>query len=395
MTFSRKSILSNDLYRKLAKLHCDYNQYMTNNDLMFIYNNLKYHYNNINMSNIKKSKLSANKINIMKDKLIEYYKLLVDENIDHKYDYMKELNKIKHIIKCTIYGLDNFVFYFYISDRKLDISFIMRIFYTFHNHIIFIKPTVIRNRLINNEKMIIHIFPNDIRRELISQSYDVNHIIKYKQTNKAFTTSGMTSINAMLITKKEELVKLFLHELIHLYKLDGNQESETRILENIKQKMPFQDHNSERECVAEALSNIYNCMFITIQLNMHIIHDESKMLNRLLCIEREYSIYLVAKILRYFNVKPHELFDYGQTKKELNSPINLYCVFRSIILCNMNLIMSNRTNKCILDIDKQIYVELINTDISYFMNKLNAYYNNIDFDDLSVSYTCLDLNIQK
>ena len=349
--------------------------------------------------------------------LLDFYNGLID-NIDSDYDFYNDLTKVEYVFEIYIDGLE--MFKFYVFDNDIDyVSKILHLFNVFTNYI-FSEPSKKENLLkrlirssnptkINSDNIDrylfnIYIFPNNIKRKLAGQSYIPKHLNIYKKTNTAFTTSGVTSVD-MILTKKEELSKLLLHELIHLYKLDGNHHYETSFLEQIKQKMPFSDNNSERESVAELMSNIYNCMNLCLIISKdHNLNEdqENNLLNILINMEKEYSVAVVSKILKYFNVQPNELFDYNKNKVELVSPINLYYIFRSVLYFRLNdfLQSKNLVKKNILEINENIYSDLeqyaFESKKSIFMEKLYYYYKKSDLkSNPSVSYITLDIDFDK
>lgn len=358
----------------------------------------------------------------IRDRLLDFYTDLIDNNADETYDFIKDLNKNDHYYEIYIKGLEMFKFYI-CSD---DVEFIYIILHSLNifSQYVFNVPQkkflvfdrILRHSGIDKQAKInimdytfdIYIFPNSLERKLAGVTYSKDHLNIYKKKNTAFTTSGVTGYD-MVITKKEEINKLMIHELIHLYKLDGSYLKNTDYLKKIRKMMPFYDHNAELECVAEILSNIYNCMelclIITQKYNL-TDQEQFELLNLMINIEKEHSMCVVAKILKYFNIKPDELFNYSKTKIELVSPINLYHIFRSVLFIYFDDFLNkdniNLVNEKILEINDNVFLTLkdlikkAKSNDSNYMKQLNEYYRQVDLEyDMNISYVTLDIDFNK
>ncbi|ARF08419.1 hypothetical protein Catovirus_1_469 [Catovirus CTV1] len=353
--------------------------------------------------NHTKTELEIKKIDekYVRKSLEEFYKDLIDNNANQNYDFFKESNN-DEVYEISVKGNEKFKFFAYTKD----LPFIKKTLHLFNVFSEFIetvpeKKILVSKRIFQNH-FNIYLFPNNIERKLVGPKYSPEHLDIYKKTNTAFTTSGVTGSN-MIITKREEFTKLLLHELIHLYKLDGTFIENTNVLDDVREKMPFYDDCGEMECVAELLSNIFNCMNLcVIMSNKYKLNniEQYDLLNSLLNIEKINSMFVVAKILKYFNVNPNELFDYKRPKVELVSPINLYYVLRSVLFFyfddfiaqnNINLI-----NKNILEINDNIYRHLEkyikNINDSDYIKVLKQYAKE-SFGNLNVSYIALDIDL--
>ncbi len=353
--------------------------------------------------------------NDIKDKMINFYHNFIDENVSNN-NFINDVNSLKNVYEGYIE--DNEIFKFYLYHN--DINYITKIVHLFNIFTScafgnqekrlqffnsFLKYTnIITNNKLNYKSFPVYIYPNNIKRNLISSSFKKQHLNMYKMENTAFTTSGVTSTGSYVyFTKKQELSKLQLHELIHLYKLDGSYMKSNDYLDNIRSNMPFQDNNEEIESTAEFLSNIYNCMNLCLVISKeHNLNEQEEidLLEQLIHIEKEYSFYAVAKILKYFNVKPNDLFNYQNNKIELVSPINLYYIIRSIIyyyyddlFINDNFNLKYQVLEFNVNIFKELQKHISNIDNSSYFDKINYYYySDVISSDNSISYICLDIN---
>lgn len=357
-----------------------------------VYNNLKHIYMAPENNYIYKL---TDDINNIKEVLDSYYMNLIDNKYDETYDFKKELCKVKKIYRFSIKNMEFFDIYILYDNLDYCLN-IIKIIDVFSRHVLDgdkEKIRIVKSRMGDRKKFPIFIFPNDIKRNLADKTFSNDHLDFYKKTNQAFTTSGMTG-NFMVITKKEELIKLLLHELIHFYKLDGTINKTKSMLDKWRNCMPFNDNNGEEECIAELLSNIYNSMFVSI--------ITSRDLGDIIYAEQKYSHYVIAKILLYFNLKPKDIFNATKKKVNLVSPINLYHIFKSIIFDNLNILLECNTSMNIFNISKQVY-KLINKKMPQiagrFIDDIDKQYDYIQkhnaMDSTNVSYIKHDINLEE
>lgn len=356
-----------------------------------------------------KTELYIKKSNKIKTKnvLINFYKEFIDNNVDNDYDFIKELNNVNNVYEITINNLDMFKFFVY-SD---DLDYIYKILHSFNIFTNFIfsdksKINLIYDRLKNNNIYKIYLFPNNLERKLINNKFIKKHLNIYKKKGTAFITSGITS-HYMVITKKEEFNKLLLHELIHLYKLDGSINGITDCLKDIRLNMPFNDENQELECIAETLSNIYNCMelcSISAYKYKLSINYQFTLLNYMINLEREHTYNVISKIIKYFGITPNKIFNYNKPKIQLVSPINLYHIFRSVIYFYLNdfLNSNNINNINILELNENVFyllkdkINQVNIKNSNYMIQLQPYYYAKHLiRSLDISYITLDIDFDK
>lgn len=359
----------------------------------YIENNTECRYNKIaNIDNIKQ---------VMES----YYKDLIDPKYNSTYNFHQELEKLVNIYQFVIKDLEFFDIYILCDDIEYCLN-IIKIFSTFSKHILDNhknKKQIIKSRLRGRKTFPIYIFPNNIKRNLVDNKFAHSHLDIYKKTNQAFTTSGMTG-DYMVITKKEELIKLLLHEMIHFYKLDGTIGKTNNYLDDLRESMPFTDDNSEEECIAELLSNIYNSIFVCIikSLDKKLNRlEQTVLLDNIIRDEQKYSYYVIAKILHYFNINPINIFNnigiQGGKKVELVSPINLYHIFKSIIYTDIDILLKNNQCNDIFDISNIVYRDIRDVDskiIVTFINNVEECQKKIYFDgNLNISYILYDIDI--
>lgn len=377
----------NDLIDYIYKYYMELDSRIIN-----IYNDLKRIY--MDSENIYVYKLIEN-IEDIKEILDSYYINLIDDRYDKTFNFKKELNKVNNIYRFSIKNIEFFDIYILYDDLNYCFN-IIKIIDVFSRHILNgdkEKIKIVKSRLGDRKKFPIFIFPNNIKRNLAGKFFSENHLDFYKKTNQAFTTSGMTG-DYMVITKKEELIKLLLHELIHFYKLDGTIDKHGSSLGKWRNNMPFNDYNGEEECIAELLSNIYNSMFVSI-ITLRDLKD-------LIYDEQQYSHYVIAKILLYFRLKPKNIFESTKKKVDLVSPINLYHIFKSIVFDNIYILLECNTKTNIFNISKYVY-KYIHKKMPYlmqkFINDIDGQYNYVQKNyaviNTNVSYIKHDIDLER
>ena len=162
-----------------------------------------------------------------------------------------------------------------------------------------------------------------------------------KQKSGAFNASGVTyrKNKKILLTKKEEIIKLMYHELIHYIGFDQ---------ELMHQKNYYNwavNHNSFNlsEAYTEFLSVILNVAYETIHicsLNPINRYDCFKIL---LNVEINYSLYLIGNILKFYGYDCDSFYDFfnGIGEKKY-CPIYIweYVILRTQLFMNLDSFLS-------------------------------------------------------
>lgn len=169
---------------------------------------------------------------------------------------------------------------------------------------------------INYDGLTINVLLDDNNRIIDPQSKS-DPKIKIKEQRKkclGFTISGVTYKHNKLInlTKKEEIIKLLFHELIHYAGLDINfYDTEYNSKYDIDNK-----NLNISEAYTEFLAVILNVAFMTININpsdnMNKIYDKFE---KILKIETEYSVYLTTNILRFYDYDLNNYKDFFDNNK--------------------------------------------------------------------------------
>ncbi len=148
-----------------------------------------------------------------------------------------------------------------------------------------------------------------------------------ENVNTAFTT-GCRSSTEIIIFRREEWFKVFIHESMHNLGLDF-QFTDNRLLKSV---FPLENSNcSLPETYAEMWAEIFNILLITDREE-----DAIQM-------ERKYALFQAAKILDYFDLNYVELFErtaeserLRQTNYKETSEVFCYYILRALVLYNCN-----------------------------------------------------------
>jgi hypothetical protein len=165
-----------------------------------------------------------------------------------------------------------------------------------------------------------------------------NSIIEYNNVN-----SGMSNGRKVIVWRKEEAIKVLIHELIHHYELDFGSlneyetserqlqkkiNCERKIYENIK------IYNKKgiiiNEAITETLATIINCIIYHIHTNKDI--------TKLLIGELWHTFIQVSKILNHYNFKNADEF-FGLVKNNIimteGTNVFSYYIVKSFLLCDL------------------------------------------------------------
>jgi len=375
---------------KLPKLN-SYNQ----SDLKYLFYFFKKNFkkqNDFKFLETKNKNLPKNNISYiggdvtLRNEFIEFetsYKYL---NHIIKYYHKKDDISYHQLLNQRIYTL----FIIYQKNKKLDLTVV----------------TNNKSRVLNKKKS------NNIKEDL--------NLMKTKGT--ANISSGVTTYEGkMVISRKEELPKLLIHELIHFLGLDGNFFNHNNH-ELFHSKETFTNYNITSFCVqknissfvyesyTEFLSNILNCLFVSLE----IPNGNFSVMIETLELERIYSIYQTAKLLYYFGFENFDSF-FLDCKNKLNSKNRKfftdtlyldYTIIRSIMFFSFQEvleIMEIRNNHLEIKNKKNNFYHQLQILVNNTLYGNRGYADLLDYflgqmskiNDLDMGYTCIDIDPKK
>ncbi len=263
------------------------------------------------------------------------------------------------------------------SKYKLDDSFINKIdsILNFYDKMTCKKNKYILHIFLSKEKKVFN-FSND--------SLDPDNI------NSGLTLPG----SYICLFRKEEVVKVLFHELVHYLHLDMSlyQNKFKKLYSNINLKASIVNPN---EAYTELLALLFMSMWRYYFNNYNKYYDVNTFISRKLTIELGWSYLQISKILNFF--KCYKKYDDLFTSKcefRQNSNVLSYYILKTYFLQNINEILKflNINN---LKINSDISDEILNkTNLTdeKFKDSVNKVIlcNNNNFDSISLRMTCLD-----
>lgn len=233
----------------------------------------------------------------------------------------------------------------------------------------------------NNKKLDLTIFYCDIKKMYTSESF-----ISYKNMN-----SGLAYSNNIILFRKEELLKVFIHELMHFLGIDNNYhiENNNKKLTNI---FKFESENNFNEAYTEFAAlfiHTFYVSFIMFENNFILI---LKLFKILFYYEINFSLIQVVKFLNLYKLDFLDFFYTNKYTETTNTFSYIYLKFLflldyqhflNIILNNNNISKFNEDNiinyiqylknKNILDNVNKI-VNHFKKYIYFYCNKNNNYF---------------------
>lgn len=186
----------------------------------------------------------------------------------------------------------------------------------------------------NNLKL--YVCLDDNQRNLTYSGENPNYETIFKNlqdSSGAFNVCGVTvkSTKKIILTKTEEIIKLLFHEMIHFIGLDNV------FFTEFDSQLSSQKVNLS-EAYTETVSVILNSMYQTIQFYGLKDIDKNKFFINLLQLETNYSIYLSANILKFYNYNSNTYTNFFKDyNHKIKCPVLIYeyVFLRTMLLLNL------------------------------------------------------------
>jgi len=223
--------------------------------------------------------------------------------------------------------------------------------------------------------------PYDINLYLTNLKKQLPDITKPLILDEESINSGFTFIstpNDIHIFRKEESLKVLLHELIHASKYDFDNNNLLDLQVKLK------DDNITNEGITEYLAIIHYYWYIANYLNYFFYKNisTSELFLELLSNDLGWQDYQINKIFLYFKMKPSDLLNIDNNFKQRTSVISYY-IFK-------NFLFTENSTEVILSRN----YDLINELISKFPNFLSNFRSsNIRHNSLSMRMSLYELDI--
>jgi hypothetical protein len=364
-----KNILKPEAYMRYQYILplLKYNIKLDTNTIFRLFNIIK---NNYVYNQYKLNIVSQNDFNLVKQNIKNWRNIPIIH---------KELNNVKNIY---LYTTNNLKLYL-IEPFNINCN-------SLFNKIINIAYTLEK---FSSKTGIVYIFPINYNRDLIIKKFNnINHDLEKLEKNYfALTIAGQVfaSNSNVFVIRNEECIKLFIHEILHLFKLDISHN------DDVENNINFNCYltGGTFESYTELYSNLLNIFFFVIRNNLE------KYLIDLVKIEIIYSIYCSGKLLYLYGYDTTNFKDFFFKKDSSkiifnNIPSIYYYIIKSIyfICCFVWLKLIDNN----LKIDNHFfYIEkdIIHTCIHY-KTYHNILYDSLklihDNNDKSLSYIILD-----
>ena len=234
--------------------------------------------------------------------------------------------------------------------------------------------------------------------------------------NSGYTFLGNPAV--IVIFRREEIVKVLIHELLHAFDIDRNVNKNTKLLETFRENMKITTYEFScnkktnrdflmNEAYTETMATIFHCLFILKCLKI----NNTSFIDLLLKYERYWSLYQTAKILNYFGFTNFEEFvnsDLGISiqggkisgEKEIQEHTNVtaYYIVKSSILFSLDSFLEHINFYGIkYDNLNDFVFSLFIIDgfkNKKFINSINKILDKFKHFDNSLRLTCLELSYE-
>ena len=294
---------------------------------------------------VNKTKIYKKNINTIQN--YNFDNLISSEYNDNIDNILNDNLSIKKFINTNFYEknlISNFV-----STRVLrDIinNIIVKTTYIMNNRkIIIFSKTFIKDKLINKIDSILNFF-NYLTNK--NNFYEVQIYLsdEKKKINSNHNFLGPDNINSgltlpghyIILFRKEEMIKVLFHELIHYLDLDmRNYQKELFFLyDKVNLKADIINPNEGyTEILALILLNIWESNYKNIKIN--------NFLEKKLNFELYWSFIQITKILKFFNYKSFDKLFKNENIFYQKTNVLSYFFFKTILLLNINSIFKDLT----------------------------------------------------
>jgi hypothetical protein len=211
------------------------------------------------------------------------------------------------------------------------------------------------------------------------------------------------SDNKIVIYRKEEWFKVFIHETFHAYEFQPNEVNDELLLEGIKGEIEGINANiSITEMYVEVWARIINSCYSSIY-NSNNLNEFLSILSFNLRVESIFSIIQAIRVLDYMNlnfediIKKHKLVLENNYKEETN--MFSYIILSSIVLNNSYNFVSwcYKNNLNIFKFDNarekiKSFVDLIKADLKNKKTRtLYKHLNNLKDIDIGLRFTIINI----
>ena len=351
MSIESKYILNiiNNLNKHNIKLNT--HKITDNKYFMNIYNNIKNILKIIKINNIK--------INEVNKQIIENNNFTSNEiknTINNKLKYSYHIN------------YDNNNIYYITSKKILKIPKIIKNMFTI---IILLKKLFNRNNFEQN----IQYFETNLKKKFPKNK---TKVLGINECNSGLTNISTNKNGNIILFRKEEILKVLIHELIHSNLIDYNIIFSKKNI-SMNEIICVKYNILLNEAYTETFATIINIFYL------HLINNlDKKILNEMFNNELKYSTYISSKIIHYYKIDNIEFIiknnNYCKNIFPQNTNVFSYYIIKNILLYNhynlSKILLNNKIEYKISD-DNTIneIIKLIKNNILNFNKRLINFKN--------------------
>lgn len=159
-----------------------------------------------------------------------------------------------------------------------------------------------------SKQLTIYVYLTSLKKELPN----ANTILNEMNVNTAFTKTCPATMGEIVIFRKEEWFKVFIHETFHNLGLDFSGMNLTKATNYILDIFPVQSEVNLYEAYTEFWARIWNCAFVSYYCkdtprpitSTDFLSNMELFLN----LERKFSYYQVTKVLNYMGLEYDNLY---------------------------------------------------------------------------------------
>jgi hypothetical protein len=243
----------------------------------------------------------------------------------------------KHIHHKSLYYIK---YDFSLLDRKIIIHFItesnghLEIYNNYAKRMImwlYILTNQSQNKSCS-KVLNIYVYFTSVEKELPKEK---NYILDENNANTAYTYSCKED-NIIVIYRKEEWFKVFIHETFHSFGMDFSSMNTSTSREQILEIFNVNSEVNLFEAYSEFWARIINSLFVSYFHCNKTSKDFLMKCDFFIYLERIYSFFQMIKVLKYMNINYSDFFSTISSVKlkyRENSNILSYYVLTNILMC--------------------------------------------------------------
>jgi len=265
-----------------------------------------------------------------------------------------------------------YVYRFPVNHREITLNFIVdkkRNIYNTYYQLVYTWLSIISTYSDTwcSSHLDIHIYLSDVKKLLPPTN---GTILGSDHVNTAYTYGGCKYKNEIVIYRKEEWFKVFIHETIHSFALDYSFVDNSDINEQLRMIFPAISKTDSYESYCEVWALIWNSLFHSFVEHPKNFTSFLNSFKKIYSLEFHFARHQVLKILEHMNMKYDDLFTNNTFREKTN--VFAYYILKTIVcqnltgflsMCNSsdNIMMFERTSE-----GYERFLELIRQSLSRF-----------------------------